>query len=131
MYDHLTRATEEERRQKGLVQSQINTHVGGIMATVNAQHNQTTASLAHIAGFLPWLEDCRKTAHDVSHAREEKWRMSSATFHDQARKDRESAEKEILELLKAQKSALDRQNKILVQLCESQGIDVDPNLDDG
>lgn len=42
---------------------------------------------------IRWLEDCRRVSTNLHSKREETWRMSSATFHDSARRDREAYEK--------------------------------------
>lgn len=69
---------------------------------------------------LRWLEHCRKSNADKVQAREEKWRSSSATFHDQARRDREKAEQRL-------EARLMSQRQLLVQVAEANGIDVDEN----
>jgi hypothetical protein len=48
-------------------------------------------------------------------AREEKWRSSSATFHDTARREREAAEKRIEE-------KLDKQNELLLKLARASNV---------
>ncbi|KAF2769408.1 hypothetical protein EJ03DRAFT_272339 [Teratosphaeria nubilosa] len=68
-------------------------------------------------------DHCRKTAADKTQAREEKWRTSSATFHDQSRRDREAAEKKIDDELR-------RHRALLVKIAEANGVDVDDE-DDG
>lgn len=86
--------------------------------SINSANAATMSELSSIAKLLPWLEQCRKTNADKVQAREEKWRSSSATFHDQARRDREAAEKRLEE-------RLDAQQKLLIKIAESNGIDVD------
>ena len=49
---------------------------------------------------------------------QEKWRSSSATFHDQSRREREAAEKRI-------DKRLEEQNQLLVKLARAQGVDVE------
>ncbi|RMY88843.1 hypothetical protein D0861_04591 [Hortaea werneckii] len=51
-------------------------------------------------------------------AREEKWRTSSATFHDHARRDRDAAEKRL-------ETELGRQRALLIKIAEANGIDLD------
>jgi len=129
MYDHLTTNKEDERRKKVWFQQQFDTHVGGITSTLHAQHTQNQQYLTNISNGIQWLEGCRKNEHDAAQTREEKWRMSSATFHDNARKDREATEKELLSEIKAQKKQLEKQHGMLVQLMESQGLDLEDTND--
>ena len=115
MFDHLTRLQAEDERQ--------NEKLDSIQATIPALRNQITTEMTNMTqSVIPWLERCRKTSADASQAREEKWRTSSATFHDQARREREEAEKEILGEMKLQKSILDQQMKMINMLLESQGL---------
>ena len=82
------------------------------------------AELANISKLIPWLEHCRKTSADKVQAREEKWRSSSATFHDQSRRDREAADKKLeVELL--------RQRALLVKIAEANGVDIDEDEREG
>lgn len=90
--------------------------------SINSANATTMSELSNITKLLPWLEHCRKTNADKVQAREEKWRSSSATFHDQSRRDRETAEKRLEE-------ELDAQQKLLVKIAESNGIDVDEIAD--
>lgn len=86
--------------------------------SINSANSTTMSELSNIAKLLPWLEHCRKTHADKVQAREEKWRSSSATFHDQSRRDREAAEKRLEERMEAHQ-------KLLIKIAESNGIDVD------
>lgn len=86
--------------------------------SINAASASAMSELANITKLLPWLEHCRKTNADKVQAREEKWRSSSATFHDQNRRERETAEKQINEKLEFQR-------QLLIKLAEANGIDVD------
>lgn len=129
MYDHLTTNKEDERRKKVWFQQQFDTHVGGMTSTLHAHQTQNQQYLTNISNGIQWLESCRKNEHDAAQTREEKWRMSSASFHDNARKDREAAEKELLLQIKAQKKQLEKQHGMLVQLMESQGLDLEETND--
>ena len=91
--------------------------------SINASNATTLAELANINKLIPWLEHCRKTSADKTQQREEKWRSSSATFHDTSRKDRESAEKRLEDKIEEQKRLLNKQQSILVKLAEANGID--------
>lgn len=87
-------------------------------ASINSASATTMSELSNITKLLPWLEHCRKTHADKVQAREEKWRSSSATFHDQSRKEREAAEKRLDDRLEAQQ-------RLLVKIAEANGIDLD------
>lgn len=63
--------------------------------SMNSANSCTMTEFSNISKLVPWLEHCRKTFADKTQAREEKWRTSSATFHDQARGDREEAERRV------------------------------------
>ena len=73
------------------------------------------SELANIAKLIPWLEHCRKTSADKVQAREERWRSSSATFHDQTRREREAAEKRL-------EKKLDEQKELLLKLARANDI---------
>jgi len=119
MYDHLTSMSAEDQRQFAMLTGKLDS----IQNAIPLANGQVSADLRHIIqGLVPWLEHCRKTAADASQEREEKWRFSSATFHDQARKEREKAEKTILEEIKAQRSLLKKQTKMINRLLESQDL---------
>jgi len=61
--------------------------------SMNSANSCTMTELSNISKLVPWLEHCRKMSADKTQAREEKWRTSSATFHDQARRAREEADR--------------------------------------
>lgn len=91
--------------------------------SINSACATNMTELNNISKLIPWLEHCRKTNADKVQAREEKWRSSSATFHDQSRKEREAAEARLEKKLEAQR-------QILIKLAEVNGIDVDEEEDD-
>lgn len=138
MFDHFTKLYDEERRKKAWMEKKIDGIQNTLGASLNYQNAQTMQELSGISKMLPWLENCRKTAADFTQAREEKWRTSSANFHDQNRRDREAAEKKIMEAIEKQQQnleakvleALEKQQqdlakhkRMLTQLMESQGLD--------
>jgi hypothetical protein len=45
--------------------------------------------LQNISAQIKWVEECRRIADEAHDKREETWRTTSATFHDEARKARE------------------------------------------
>lgn len=94
-----------------------------IGVSINSACATNMNELNSISKLIPWLEHCRKTNADKVQAREEKWRSSSAIFHDQSRKEREAAEARLEKKLEAQR-------QILVKLAEVNGIDVDEDEED-
>ncbi|KAK4549188.1 hypothetical protein LTR36_007646 [Oleoguttula mirabilis] len=121
LFDTLNKA---EKATKDSKDSQVALHarVGAAQdvlgQSLNAASASTMAELGNISKLIPWLEHCRKTSDDKVQAREEKWRSSSATFHDQSRHDREAAEKK-LEL------ELQKHRALLVKLAEFNGVDIE------
>lgn len=98
--------------------------------SINAANGTVLNELSTVTRMLPWLEHCRKTAADLQQEREEKWRSSSASFHDSARKDREAAEVRIFEKLEQQQRLIEKQHELLVKVAEANGVDeVDDNGD--
>lgn len=85
--------------------------------SMNTASASTLAELTNINRLIPWLENCRKSSADKVQAREEKWRTSSATFHDQARREREAAEKRI-------EKKLEEQRELLMKVARASGIDI-------
>jgi hypothetical protein len=51
-----------------------------------------TSRLQNVSAQIKWVEECRRIAEEAHDRREETWRLSSATFHDETRKDRERHE---------------------------------------
>lgn len=90
--------------------------------SINTSNATTHAELANVSTnmgqLFPWLEHCRKLSADKVQAREEKWRTSSATFHDQAKRERELAEARL-------DRKLDEQGALLLKLAKASGIDMD------
>lgn len=119
LFDLLTKMTNEEQQQSSI----INGKLDSLQSTIPIAHNQLQAGMREISqDMLPWLEQCRKTAGDASQAREEKWRISSANFHDQTRREREAAEKAMLREIRAQSSALNKQMKMVKKLLDAQNL---------
>ena len=125
MFDHFNATKEDERRKKVWLQEQFDTHVGGVASNLNSQHYQIMQAITNNNNTLQWYEESRNKAHESAQSREEKWRLSSASFQDSGRQDREKAEKDIRAELAEQKANLEKQHKMLVQLMESQGLDLD------
>jgi hypothetical protein len=91
--------------------------------SINAATATTMSELANISKLIPWLENCRKTNADKVQSREEKWRSSSATFHDQNRREREAAEKRL-------EAKLESQRQLLLKIAEANGVDVEDEDDE-
>lgn len=118
LFDTLNSASKANAGAQLAIETKLDAVQDVIGQSINAASATTMSELANISKLLPWLEHCRKTNADKVQAREEKWRSSSATFHDQNRRDREAAEKQI-------KEQLEFQRHLLVKLAEANGIDVD------
>lgn len=123
MYDHLTKMTDEQRRKQSWTEKKIDGVQGSLAALLNLQHTQIMNELASMGRAPQWLEACRKGDYDKSESREEKWRLSSANFHDTTRK-------ELVAELKEQREEMQEQHKMLTQLLEVQGLDEDPPPED-
>ena len=118
LFDTLNKAEKSGERNQAALLSRFGNVQDVLGQSMNAASASTMAELANISKLVPWLEHCRKSAADKVQAREEKWRSSSATFHDQARRDRETSEKK-LEL------ELQKQRALLMRIAEANGIDVE------
>lgn len=119
MYDQLTRIYQEDQRQA----YQFNAKLDTFQTTLATANDPVLTEMRHVShNLIPWLEQCRKAASDTSQAREEKWRTSSATFHDQNRRERDAAEKNILGEIQSQKSMLGKQMRMIQRLLKSQGL---------
>lgn len=106
IYDQLTKMMLEEQRHHFSLHEKFSVLQGpAVHAIMSELANLKTT-------MFPWLEDCRKAAAAASQAREEKWRTSAATFHDNARRERETAERTILEELGEQKAMLKKLLKL-------------------
>merc|ERR1712029_1302553 len=79
------------------------------------------AELTSLSKLVSHHEHCRKVESGKVQAREEKWRTSSATFHDHARRDRDAAEKRL-------ETELGRQRALLIKIAEANGIDLDDEI---
>ena len=135
VFDFLKQWHGEWVRQGGFLYDQLSTYqpfvqskvaglekkLDGIQDVLGQSMNTASANtmneLTSISKLIPWLEHCRKTSADKVQAREEKWRTSSATFHDQTRRERETAEKGIEKQLQAQR-------ELLLKIARANGVDV-------
>lgn len=118
LFDTLNSASKANTGTQLAIDKKLDSVQDVIGQSLNAASASAMSELANITKLLPWLEHCRKTNADKVQAREEKWRSSSATFHDQNRRERETAEKQI-------KEQLESQRQLLIKLAEANGIDVD------
>lgn len=122
MYDSVTKASTAAVENQTAMTQKVESSQDILGRSINAQSQTTLTELANLTKLVPWLEHCRKTASDKTQAREEKWRSSSATFHDQNRKDREMAEHKLSEQLEVQQQLLEKQSKMLTHLLEERGL---------
>ncbi|KAK1066380.1 hypothetical protein LTR74_007267 [Friedmanniomyces endolithicus] len=108
LFDSLNKAERLANDHQTVLQSRMASVQDVLGQSMNAASASTMAELASIAKLVHWVEACRKSAADKAQAREEKWRTSSATFHDQSRRDRETAEERLLEEVQKQRVLLER-----------------------
>ncbi|KAK4612133.1 hypothetical protein CLAFUW4_12968 [Fulvia fulva] len=118
LFDTLNTTNKLTTESKTSVEKRLDSVQDTLGQSINAASATTMGELANITKLLPWLEHCRKTNADKVQAREEKWRSSSATFHDQTRREREAAERRLEDKLEAQQ-------RLLIKVAEANGIDVD------
>lgn len=116
LYDTLTKTSNATHGMRGPIERKLDSVQDILGQSINASSASTITELGSITKLVHWLEHCRKTSADKVQAREEKWRSSSATFHDQTRREREAAEKRI-------ERKLDEQNELLVKLARANNID--------
>ncbi|EMD00181.1 hypothetical protein BAUCODRAFT_128817 [Baudoinia panamericana UAMH 10762] len=118
LYDALNTVEKTTREGQVATSKQLITSQDVLGKAMNAASATAMSELANITRLIPWLESCRQTNAHKSQAREEKWRTNSATFHDQARREREAAGKKL-------QSELEKQTALLLKIAEYNGIDVD------
>lgn len=114
LFDMLNK-THSATTVRGSLEKKLDTVQDVLGQSMNASSASTITELGSITKLIHWLEYCRKASADKVQAREEKWRSSSATFHDSARREREAAEKRI-------ETRLDEQNALLVKLAQANNI---------
>ncbi|KAK4987177.1 hypothetical protein LTR50_004778 [Elasticomyces elasticus] len=124
LYDNFKQSFEEDQRRKTWTDEKLDALQKAVVAVSQSTHNQIKSELTNILELLPWLEHCRKTGTDAQQLREERWRTSSATFHDSNRRDRATAEKVMMGELKTQTAMLQEQQSLLKRLMEDCGLDI-------
>lgn len=124
LFDTLNKAEKVAKDNHVATVTRVGTTQDVLGQSMNAANASTMAELGNISKLVPWVEHCRKTGADKVQAREEKWRTSSATFHDQSRRDREEAEKKLA-------LELQRQRALLIKIAEANGVDVDEDDEEG
>ncbi|GIZ38378.1 hypothetical protein CKM354_000179600 [Cercospora kikuchii] len=123
LFDALNGVAKTQKTHKDHFDRKLDTMQDVLGQSINSATATEMAELVSMSKLIPWLEQCRKTNADKVQAREEKWRSSSATFHDHSRREREAAEARI-------EKRLETQHQILMKLAESNGIDVDEENED-
>ncbi|KAF7191591.1 hypothetical protein HII31_07093 [Pseudocercospora fuligena] len=118
LFDTLNTVNKGEKDLETAIEKKLDTVQDVLGQSINSATASTMSELSNITKLLPWLEHCRKTNADKVQAREEKWRSSSASFHDQARREREEAEKRFEEKLEAQR-------RLLIKVAEANGVDIE------
>ena len=118
LFDNITKMSTSTLNNKVALDKKLDSVQDVLGQSLNSASGNTLNELGNISKLIPWLEHCRKTNADKVQAREEKWRSSSATFHDQTRREREAAEKRI-------EKKLEEQRELLLKLARVNGIDSD------
>ncbi|KAI6806985.1 hypothetical protein KC315_g12964 [Hortaea werneckii] len=118
LYDTLNQAAKIAERNSMSMQGRLTGVQDVIGQSLNAASASMMAELTNLSKLMSHHEHCRKVESGKIQAREEKWRTSSATFHDHARRDRDAAEKRL-------ETELGRQRALLIKIAEANGIDLD------
>lgn len=118
LFDTLNAVTKNGKETRSAVEKKLENVQDVLGLSINSATSSTMTELMNITKLLPWLEHCRKTNADEVQKREEKWRSSSATFHDQSRRERGEAEKRL-------EDKLESQRQLLIKIAEANGIDID------
>ncbi|KAI7238360.1 hypothetical protein KC330_g2657 [Hortaea werneckii] len=118
LYDTLNQAAKVAERNSMSMQGRLTGVQDVLGQSLNAASASVMAELTNISKLVSHHEHCRKMETGKIQAREEKWRTSSATFHDHARRDRDAAEKRL-------ETELGRQRALLIKIAEANGIDLD------
>ena len=118
LFDNISKANTGSASNKSQLEKKMDSMQDVLGQSLNSASASSMSELTNISKLIPWLEHCRKTSADKVQAREEKWRTSSATFHDQTRREREAAEKRIEKKLEDQKN-------LLSKVARASGIDID------
>jgi hypothetical protein len=116
LFDNITNITSIAAKHRAGLEQKLDAVQDVLGHSMNSASASTMTELGNISKLIPWLEECRKVNADKSQAREEKWRTSSANFHDQNSKDRETAEKRI-------EKKLEEQKELLLKLAKATGVD--------
>ncbi|KAI5361207.1 hypothetical protein Slin15195_G123200 [Septoria linicola] len=123
LFDSLNGIGKVQKTDKDHLDRKLDTMQDVLGQSINSATAMEMTELANITKLIPWLEHCRKTNADKVQAREEKRRSSSATFHDQNRRERESAETRLEKKLEAQR-------QLLIKIAKSNGVDVEEEDED-
>ena len=118
LFDNVSKANTTSAATKTGLERKLDSVQDVLGQSMNAASASTMSELANVTKLIPWLEECRKSSADKVQAREEKWRSSSATFHDQTRREREAAEKRL-------EKKLEEQKELLLKLVRASGIHAD------
>ncbi|KAI7356692.1 hypothetical protein D0864_04797 [Hortaea werneckii] len=118
LYDTLNQTAKVAEHNSMSMQGSLTGVQDVLGQSLNAASASVMAELTSLSKLVSHHEHCRKVESGKVQAREEKWRTSSATFHDHARRDRDAAEKRL-------ETELGRQRTLLIKIAEANGIDLD------
>ncbi|KAF2838533.1 hypothetical protein M501DRAFT_992507 [Patellaria atrata CBS 101060] len=117
MFDFFKQMHEEERSKKAWLEERfaaLHREIGADLAQPVIEENGSESGskarlfmeLKNLSNQVKWVEDCRRIA-DASHdKKEDTWRSTSATFHDQMRRQRETYEQWMIQEVKTLRSML-------------------------
>jgi hypothetical protein len=74
----------------------------------HGQDEDIMGKLANISEQIRWVEECRRISHQHNMQREENWRSTSAVWHDEVRRSRESHEAWVAQELAWQRAILNQ-----------------------
>ncbi|KAK5173096.1 uncharacterized protein LTR77_003218 [Saxophila tyrrhenica] len=117
LFDNITKLNAANTNNTYRLESKMASVQDVLGNSINSANLSVLNELANVSTkLIPWLETCRKTSADSMNARSEKWRTSSANFHDQTRREREAAEQRI-------ERKLEEQRELLLRLAKASGVD--------
>ncbi|KAF2717214.1 hypothetical protein K431DRAFT_233616 [Polychaeton citri CBS 116435] len=124
LFDNINKQNESHTTNAKSIDKQLDGVQNIIGQSINAASASTMTELASISRLFPWLENTLRANIDKVQQRDEKWRNSSAAFHDESRRDREAAEKALELSLEKQAKQLEQQREVLARLAKANNIDV-------
>ncbi|KAJ9647300.1 hypothetical protein H2199_002287 [Coniosporium tulheliwenetii] len=109
LFDYFKLQHEEERRKKQWFEAKFK-------ALEDALAHKVMAQFRNLSNQIRWVEDCRRIADEAHDIKEDNWRVTSATFHDNSQRRQQSHENWV-------KAEMKKQGNVLTQvLTEVRGL---------